>query len=590
MGTFYWPASSSPEKTQHILNHFQLPHTPLDPAWWQFYLRNHPDQVLVSQVLRGIREGFPIGYTGPRTHPQSHPQPCYQDPNPMLLPELQKEIELGRMLGPFTNLPQPLFQFYRTNPTFLVPKTDGRWRRIDNMSWPPGRSVNDCIQLEDFPVDYVTTGDIMNHIAGVPKDTPMSSRDIKDAYRQILVNPADWGLLTLLVGSLKFVNIRLGMGIRSACGIFDTLSNLNVWIIQNNPYPNPTPCPFTAFSILDDFLLFHDAIDDNGGRHALSTAQASRDMTRIDNIHDQLGWPMKLSKCHTAVTDLIYLGIGWNTSNNSCYVPRAKREKYLERVKLILKIHSTRISLKVLRSVMGQLCYTCHFIPQTRSRLFHLFVILKLGERRLKRRECLAGRMVVPSSILVSLSPAAISDLEWWQSILIEPPLCRPILIPTIRDENDIFTSDAAPSKGVGAYHRGEAFAFEFNDDGKSKHSTWAELTAVVIACVLWGHLWRGRTIEWRTDCQPHVTGIKKLRSSAPELLALHQCLDLLKVKGHFQIVASHIRGCDNSLADDLSRGVFETMPIDWTLRALPTNLPSIVSRFLCKQSWTTSC
>ena len=102
----------------------------------------------------------------------------------MLLPELQKEIELGRMLGPFTNLPQPLFQFYRTNPTFLVPKTDGRWRRIDNMSWPPGRSVNDCIQLEDFPVDYVTTGDIMNHIAGVTKDTPMSSRDIKDAYRQ----------------------------------------------------------------------------------------------------------------------------------------------------------------------------------------------------------------------------------------------------------------------------------------------------------------------------------------------------------------------------------------------------------------------
>jgi hypothetical protein len=60
-GTFRWPLSSSPQKTQRILDAFGLPHCPLNPEAWKYYLRDYPDQVLVQQVLRGIKEGFPLG-------------------------------------------------------------------------------------------------------------------------------------------------------------------------------------------------------------------------------------------------------------------------------------------------------------------------------------------------------------------------------------------------------------------------------------------------------------------------------------------------------------------------------------------------
>ena len=239
MGTFYWPSSSTPEKTQQILNHFNLPHTPLNHDWWHHHLQDHPDQLLVAQVLRGIREGFPIGYTGPRDtfHPTTR---AHHSPNlSQLKTEIVSEVDQGRMLGPFQSLPQPLFYFYRANPSFLVPKTNAKWRRIDNMSYPPGLSVNDAISKEDFPVDYVTTTDMMQHMASVPPGTLMSSRDICDGYRHVLCHPSDWPLMTLMIGSKFYVNIRLGMSTTSSCGHFDTLSNLTIWIFLHKKWPIP---------------------------------------------------------------------------------------------------------------------------------------------------------------------------------------------------------------------------------------------------------------------------------------------------------------------------------------------------------------
>ncbi len=36
--------------------------TPLDSGMWAQELEGHPDQVLVREILRGIKEGFKVGY------------------------------------------------------------------------------------------------------------------------------------------------------------------------------------------------------------------------------------------------------------------------------------------------------------------------------------------------------------------------------------------------------------------------------------------------------------------------------------------------------------------------------------------------
>ena len=197
-GTFRWPVSSTPEKTERILKHFKLHGHPLNANAWECYLRDHPEPLWVKQLVRGIREGFPLGYIGPRTTFIPEIKPLNPEEMELMDKEFAKELEKGRMLGPFETPPEDLFHFYRVSPSFLIPKEEeGEWRRIDDMSRPNGKSINDGISTEGCAVNYATLNQMVETLATLPKGTLMSKRDIASAYRQVLVNPSDWPLLAL---------------------------------------------------------------------------------------------------------------------------------------------------------------------------------------------------------------------------------------------------------------------------------------------------------------------------------------------------------------------------------------------------------
>lgn len=580
MGTFYWPSTSSPEKTRKCLDVLKLPHTSLNHDSWKSLLRNYPDQILVQQVLRGIREGFPIGYKGPRTTFSPSFPPLSPERERVLTDDFHSEIKKGRMVGPYADLPPEIFPYFRVSPSFLIPKSDAKWRRIDNLSYPPGNSVNDGISTDDHPVNYVTVDRMMETIAGCKKGTLMSSRDIADAYRQVLINPSDWPLMCLKIQNRLYVNVRLGMGGRSSCGIFETLSKLTGWMAVNAKWPIPPT--ISIESILDDFGLWHlryqrCADTDPATAIHLATIEANE----IDSIFATLGWPLKHSKSQTAVTRLEYIGVIWDSVEKSCEVPKSKAHKYMQCIDEVLQV-SNRVNLKQLRSLIGKLVYVAKFLPQSRCRLYYLFQVLRAGERRLRRREAVAHVPVHPSAIPLTLSTEAMHDLEWWRRALTLRRRVYPILTPTEFTEEWICTTDAAPSDGIGGFWRNEAFYFKFNDLGMQLHSTKAELLAVLMAASLWGARWKGHRILWRTDCICHVRGLFKYRSQAPELLDVHNEIDFLQVKHGFAFSSEHIEGKQNILADNLSRGLIEILPIGWHLCQLPTEMPPILSMMLC--------
>jgi hypothetical protein len=59
-----------------------------------------------------------------------------------MLEKINKEIDLGRIAGPFTEKP---ISNLRLNPVGVVPKSNGGWRLISHLSSPLGESVNDFI-------------------------------------------------------------------------------------------------------------------------------------------------------------------------------------------------------------------------------------------------------------------------------------------------------------------------------------------------------------------------------------------------------------------------------------------------------------
>ena len=578
-GAFFWPPNSSQSNTTSILHHFNIGAGPLRPDRWQFHLQDFPDPLIASQLLRGLREGFCLGYTGPRTTfiPTRQLSPAAIT---TLRANYISEVALDRMVGPLSaDTLNNIFPFFRVSLSFLIPKPDGTHRRIDNMSFPAGSSINDFISKYDFPVDYAMPEHVHDDIATCPTGARFSCRDIASAYRQVLVHPADWNLLVLALSDELFFSPRLVMGLVSACGIFHRLSSATVWIILH-----VTPTLVIARSILDDFMLQHGS----ACLDLLSPSDASlidkhifEELRQTDLLLRDLGWPVNEAKSVNNVTSFTWLGIGWSSLEHACFLPEDKAFRYGDLVSSVLDLDSPSIPLSLGRSLVGKLVWASRIVPQSRTRLYYIFRAFFAAETRFRTLRSHISSIQV-SSIFIHFCEHAIHDLRWWRSIFDLPPVRRCRILDYESPEFTI-TTDAAPTGGVGGYFRHSCFSFRFTPLGRTFHSTFAELLALVVAVLLWGAEFSGHSLFWRTDCEAHVRGLFKLRTSAPDLLPLHDLLDYLAVKHNFIYAPKHLRGEHNGFADWLSRDCLHeaALPTSFRLCRTITDPPDWLSDLL---------
>ena len=75
----------------------------------------------------------------------------------------------------------------------VIPKKSNpsKWRLIVDLSSPEGHSVNNGIPKELASLHYVTVDDVVTHIVLLGKGAVMAKMDVKHAYRNIPVHPAD---------------------------------------------------------------------------------------------------------------------------------------------------------------------------------------------------------------------------------------------------------------------------------------------------------------------------------------------------------------------------------------------------------------
>lgn len=133
------------------------PVTPINVNLLESLLTDHPDREFVVGLCSGLRDGFKIGYHGPR-------QPYFSKnlKTAYLLPEtvdsnLLDEVKQGHTIGPFTSPPFQNFQIY---PLGLVPKKNSsKWRTISHLPYPKSSdtSVNANISSEVYSLQYELT-------------------------------------------------------------------------------------------------------------------------------------------------------------------------------------------------------------------------------------------------------------------------------------------------------------------------------------------------------------------------------------------------------------------------------------------------
>ena len=204
------------------------------------------DQGLKEFLLQGFKEGFLLHYEGERVNIWAPNLKSALENPEEVKKKLTKEIEAGRIAGPFRS---PPFKIFRCSPIGLQPKKDGGFRLIQHLSWPHGSSVNDGIPEEFSTVQYHTVALAIQKIKQAGKSCFMAKTDIKSAFRIIPIHPSDHELLGFQWEGQLYHDRCLPMGCSASCNIFETFSTALQWATLRGCMN------VEMLHVLDDFLF-----------------------------------------------------------------------------------------------------------------------------------------------------------------------------------------------------------------------------------------------------------------------------------------------------------------------------------------------
>ena len=110
---------------------------------------------------------------------------------------------------------------YVYSPLGLVLKHDSGWRRIHNLSFLHGDSVNNDIPYNWGALEYATYDDAVDTLLSTGQGAQFVKRDLKNAFRHIPVATSDQWLLGFHYDDRYWIERYLPFGLRTAPFIFN---------------------------------------------------------------------------------------------------------------------------------------------------------------------------------------------------------------------------------------------------------------------------------------------------------------------------------------------------------------------------------
>jgi hypothetical protein len=137
-----------------------------------------------------------------------------------------------------------------------VPKLDGTFRRIYNLSSPKprrGLSVNAAIPEAYSTLTYSTVDDILALILLAGRGAVILKRDLKDAFRNIPVAITDQRLLGFKWEKTVYTECCLPFGLSTAPFLFNLFAEALHWVLERRLHP--IIAFFALVHYLDDFIF-----------------------------------------------------------------------------------------------------------------------------------------------------------------------------------------------------------------------------------------------------------------------------------------------------------------------------------------------
>ena len=403
----------------HLLPPQPLVITPVQPSLLASLLALHPDHTFRHTLLQGFTFGFDIGYRGPHS-PRYAPNLRSALARPKVIQQyLNAECSAGHTAGPFPTPPLPDLVI---NPLGAVPKRrSGKWRLIMHLSHPPHHSVNDGIDIRDFPLHYSTVYDAIASVMCLGRHSLMAKLDVKSAFRLCPVRPADHHLLGMKWRGQYYFDRVLPFGLRSAPYLFNLLAEAVEWIAKQA-----------------GILHIHHYLDDFFLAGAPDSPQCSQSLERLSGLCNDLGIPLAEEKLEGPTTCLEYLGILLDSSALEARLPPDK----LQDIRAALEQWASRTesSKHDLLSLIGTLSFAAKVVPASRTFL---------------RRIIDLSTTVQGPDDTITLSHTFQLDLQWWTAFVTPWNGRSFFLLPHWTPSPDLnLYTDSAGSIGFGAFCR----------------------------------------------------------------------------------------------------------------------------------------
>ena len=512
------PTATDPRSSRPVSS------SPIDATRLQYELLHHPNRNFVNSLINTLKFGARIGYSGPQKARVSRNLISASQHPEVVSSNLSKEIQKGRVAGPFLSSP---LKHLQCHPVGVVPKKhSSEWRTIYHLSYPEGDSINDHIPKEPYSLQYVRVDDAIRILQTLGPGSFMAKTDLKSAFRLIPIHPDDWNLLGIYWQSRYYVDLFLPFGLRSAPFIFNQLSDALEWILKHNyglKY---------VLHILDDFFLAeHTKLD-----CLLSFSTLLRFFMAVKA-------PVVASKTLGPSQVLEFMGIILDSVRMEARLPDDK----LTRIKDLLESFTNRRSARLveLQSLIGTLQFACKVVVPGRTFLQRIINLTRGVPSRFHH---------------VRLNKEFFKDIAMWKSFLSSwngrSFFLDSALTPT--PDLELYT-DAASTVGFGGFFRGKWFQGKWpphlcinKDHGISIE--WQELFPIVVACAIWYPHFSGKRLQFWCDNETVVSIINSGHSKAPRIMDLVRLLVLLSMKYNFFVRAQHVPGVSNAIADALSR------------------------------------
>ena len=490
---------------------------------------SYPRADIGRELILGFSNGFRIHYQGPRVSTFAKNLKSTVSHEAETRVKINKEVELGRISGPFTTLP---ISTLHISPIGLVPKKNGTWRLITNLSYPLEGSINSFIDPNEASVQYSSFDKVVNMISGLGKGALLGKMDIKSAFRLIPIHPSDFDLLGFKFKEEFYIDKCLPMGCSISCSIFEKFATFIEWVVMVKSKEK------TLDHYLDDFLF--------AGKDGSETC--ARLMRTFGEVCEEIGIPIAGEKTEGPKTVIIFLGLEIDTEQMIVRIPYEKQLALVSDINLVL-LRNTKVTLKSLQSLTGSLSFYARAIPVARAFIRRMF-------------NAMTG--ISKPFHLVRITSGIKEDLEMWLIFLKHfNGVCY---IPETNwcpsDTLGLFTDSAGSSDlGCGALFGYKWSVFKWPCTWQKmpimKDITFLELVPILLAVLTWRLEFRRKKIVFNVDNEALVTILNKKTSKSTRVMSLLRPLLICCMNNNIQFKAVHVAGVQNSAADALSRFQF---------------------------------